>query len=184
MAKAKLILIGAFLITLAAGGVSGYAIRALGRHARSFASDGRRGPDARPIRGHLVDLLQLTAEQEAKMDEIWNPLRDAHRFRDQRQALREQTETAVRAILTEEQKAKYDALLKEHADKVAELGKAREKAFQEAVEKTKLVLNPEQRKKYEEWLKSIREERHPGAGELKGPPPPKSEEHTAPGSAT
>jgi Spy/CpxP family protein refolding chaperone len=183
MAKARLILIAAFIVTLVAGGVAGYAIRSLASQPGPFAGG---GPRARQPRERFPD-LKLTAEQAAKMDEIWTALRDFRRFREQRQALRKQAEEAVRAMLTEEQKVKYDAALKDHADKVAELGKAREKAFQEAVEKTKLILNAEQRSKYEEWLKTIREERRPGGPptELKGPPPPaKNGEHTASGSAT
>ena len=106
----------------------------------------------------------MTAEQRAKMDEIWNAvMRDSRKLQsEQRQAFQKQREEAVRAILTEEQKVKYDAVLKDYADKMAELGKAREKAFQEAVEKTKLILNAEQQKKYEEWLKNWREDRRPG----------------------
>jgi Spy/CpxP family protein refolding chaperone len=187
MTKVKLILAAAFVVTLLAGGVAGFALRSFGhRHPpRPSPAGGPRDPGARPPREHFPD-LQLTAEQAAKMDEIWNALRDFHRFRDQRQAVQKQREEAVRAILTQEQKAKYDAVLKDYADKIAELGKAREKAFQEAVEKTKLILNAAQRKKYEEWLKSMPEDRRPGGPppELKGPPPTRNEEHTAPGSAT
>ena len=126
------------------------------------------------------------------MDEIWNAvMRDSRRFQsDQRQAFQKQRDEAVRAILAEEQKVKYDAVLKDYANKMAELGKAREKAFQEAVEKTKLILNAEQQKKYEEWLKSTREERHPGGAQAetkespRQPPPAKAEKHTATGSGT
>ena len=191
MSKAKLILIAAFAVTLIAGGVAGYAIRSSAHHSSRPPSDGgRRDPGARPPRERFPD-LKLTAEQSAKMDEIWTALRDSStsRSRDQRQAFQKQREEAVRAILTEEQKIRYDAVLKDFADRIAELGKAREKAFQEAVEKTKAILNAEQQKKYEEWLKSLHEDRRPGGPppELKGPPPqppPRNEEHTAPGSAT
>jgi Spy/CpxP family protein refolding chaperone len=170
-----LILIAAFAVTLAAGAAAGYAIRSY-THRPS-----RRFPD-----------LKLTAEQKAKMDEIWNPVRDSRKFQsDQRQALQKQRDEAVRAILTEEQKVKYDGLLKDYAGKRAEFDKGREKAFQEAVEKTKLILNAEQEKKYEEWLKGWREDRHPGGAtaESKASPqqpalPAKAEEHTATGSGT
>jgi len=174
-ARVMLILIAAFAVTLAAGIAAGYAVCSSANHAP------RRFPD-----------LKLTAEQRAKMDEIWNAVkRDSRKLQsEQRQALQKQREEAVRAILTEEQKVKYDSVLKDHAGKMAELGKAREKAFQEAVEKTKLILNADQQKKYEEWLKNWREDRRPGgaAAELKEspqqPPPAKVEEHTAAGSGT
>ena len=181
MTKAKLILIIAFVVTLAAGVVVGFTIRSLShRPPMPFVGGG-------PLpHNHLPD-LKLSAEQKAKMDEIWNAvMRDSGKLHsEQRQAFQKQREEAVRAILTEEQKVKYDKILKDYASKMAELGKAREKAFQETVEKTKLILNAEQRKKYEEWLKSWHEDQHPG-----GPPPepmeppPHAEEHTATGSGT
>ena len=174
-ARLMLILIAAFAVTLAAGLVGGYAVRSYThRPARRF-------PD-----------LKLTAEQTGKMDEIWNAvMRDARKLQsEQRQALQKQREEAVRALLTEEQKLKYDGVLKDYAGRMAELGKAREKTFQEAVEKTKLILNPEQQKKYEEWLKSWRDDRHPSGApaELKASQQPaapaKAEEYTASGSGT
>jgi len=185
--RVMLILIAAFAVTLAAGGVAGYALRSSGHHAARLS--GPPDPEARPPHNHLPELLQLTEEQESKIDAIWKALGDSSRSRDQRQAFQKQREEAVLAILTEEQKVKYNAVLKDYAAKIADLGKARDKAFQEAVEKTKLILNAEQQKKYEEWLKSIHDERRPGGPppELKGPPPPpphKAEEHTAPGSGT
>ena len=175
-ARLMLILIAAFAVTLAAGLAVGYAIRSYTHRPP------RRFPD-----------LKLTAEQTGKMDEIWNAvMRDARKLQsEQRQALQKQREEAVRALLTEEQKLKYDGVLKDYAGRMAELGKAREKTFQEAVEKTKLILNAEQRKKYEDWLKSWRDDRHPGGApaELKASSPQpaapaKAEEYTAAGSGT
>ena len=173
-ARLMLILIAAFAVTLAAGVAAGYAVCSYAHHPP------RRFPD-----------LNLTGEQRAKMDEIWNAvMRNSRKLQsEQRQALQKQREEAVRAILTEEQKLKYDAALKDHAAKVAEISKAREKAFQEAVEKTKRILNPEQQTKYEDWLKNWREDRHSGGAtaESKGtpqPPPASTGEHTATGSGT
>ena len=156
MTKAKLILIIAFVVTLAAGVVAGFTLRSLTHHSRRSFVEG------------------LTAAQKAKMDEIWNAVRRNSREvqNEQRKEFQKQREEAVRALLTAEQRVKYDEILKDHAGKMAELGNAREKAFQEAVEKTKLILNAEQRNKYEEWLKNWHEDRHPGGApaELKGPP--------------
>jgi Spy/CpxP family protein refolding chaperone len=187
MSRAKLILIAAFAITLIAGGAAGYALRSSARHHSQ--GSGPHDPGAHPPHSPLPELLQLTPEQEAKMDSIWEGLRDSSKFREQRQAFQKQREEAVLAILTDEQKAKYDAVLKDYADKVAELGKAREAAFQGAIEKTKQILNTEQRKKYEEWLKTIHDDRRQGGPPpaMKGPPPPPPEKNgasTAPGSAT
>jgi Spy/CpxP family protein refolding chaperone len=177
MTKAKLILIIAFVVALAAGVVVGFTIRSLPHRPHN------RFPD-----------LKLTAEQKTQMHEIWSAvMRNSLKLQDeQRQAFQKQRDKAIRAILTDEQKAKYDEALKhwDSESKKAELDKAlenaREKAFQEAVEKTKPILNAEQRKKYEEWLKSRREERHPGGPppQPMKPPPTHAEEHTATGSGT
>ena len=191
MTKAKLILIIAFVVTLAAGAVAGFTLGSLThRPPKPSAGAAPREPEAPSLHNHFPD-LKLTAEQKAKMDEAWSAvMRNSHKLQsDQRQAFQKQRDEAVRAILTDEQKVKYDEALKDYAGKMAELGKAREKAFQEAVEKTKLILNAEQRKKYEEWLKSWREERHGGGAaseskESPKPPPAKAQEHTATGSGT
>ena len=200
MTKAKLILIIAFVVTLAAGVVAGFTLRMWShRPHRPFVGEGPRGPGAAAPHNRFPDLT-LTEEQDAKMKEIWDAVMRESRENQgkQHQAFQKQRDEAIRAILTEEQKVKYDEVLKDYAGKMAELGKAREKAFQEAVEKTKLILNAEQRKKYEEWLKNWREERHPSGappepmepppqhGHAPGgaPPPPSVEEHTATGSGT
>jgi Spy/CpxP family protein refolding chaperone len=166
MAKAKLILIIAFVITLVAGVAAGFAVRPFFHIHQPPPHN--RFPD-----------LKLTAEQAAKMHEIWDAVMRSSRETQnkQRQAFLKERDEAIRAMLTQEQKAKYDEILKDYSGEIAELGKAREKAFQEAVEKTKLILNAEQQKKYEEWLKNWREERRPG-----GPPPEEMPSHgRAPG---
>jgi Spy/CpxP family protein refolding chaperone len=183
MTKAKLILIIAFVVTLAAGVALGYTVRSLTHRTPRAVVIGATSPHS-----HFPD-LQLTAKQKAKLDEIWSAVRHNSREiqSEQRKAYQKQRDEAVRAILTEEQKVKYDEMLKEYASKMAELGKAREKAFQEDVEKTKRILNAEQRKQYEEWLKSWHEERRTGGAPVEpkvSPPPTQTEEHTAAGSGT
>jgi Spy/CpxP family protein refolding chaperone len=197
MTKAKVILIIAFVVTLAAGVAAGFTLRSLTHHPPRSFGDGPHDPGAPPRRSHFPD-LNLTAEQKAKMDEIWNAVRHNSRElqNEQRRTILKQREEAVRAIMTDEQKVKYDAALKDYAEKMAELGKARDKAFQEAREKTTQILTAEQSKKFEEWLKSWREERRPGGPPPEGmepqrghapggaPPPSKAEEPAATGSGT
>ena len=189
MTKAKLILIAAFVVTLAAGVVAGYTLRSLCHHAPKAVSGGGPAPARETGATSLHNLfleLKLTPAQKAKMDEIWDGVVRAARklHEEQRQAFQKRRDEAIRAILTEEQKARFDEVLKDYDSKKPERDKerdmAREKLFQEAVEKTKLILNAEQRTKYEAWLKSRHEERHPGGA----PPPAKVEEHTAAGSGS
>ena len=121
-ARLMLILIAAFTVTLVAGAAAGYAIRSFAhRPPRHFAGGPPRDPGAPPPHNRFPD-LKLTAEQDAKMDEIWSAvMRDSRKGQsDQRQALQKQREEAVRAILTEEQKIKYEGVLKDYASKIAE----------------------------------------------------------------
>ena len=183
MTKAKLILIVAFVVTLAAGVALGFTLRSLTHHRARPSAVAPSDPAAPPPHSHFPD-LNLTAEQKTKMDEIWNAVRHNSREsqNEQRKTFQKQRDDAIRALLTDEQKVKYDAVLKDYADKMAELGKEREKAFQEARDKTKLILDAEQWKKFEEWLKGWRDERerHPVGASA----PAKAEGAAATGSGT
>jgi Spy/CpxP family protein refolding chaperone len=64
---------------------------------------------------------------------------------------------AVMDLLSEEQRAQYGEIHAEFDRKMDALSEEREAAFHEAVEKTKQILTPEQRGKYEELLTRMRE---------------------------
>ena len=67
--------------------------------------------------------------------------------------LQKEREDAVKALLTQEQAARYEEVRQEYARKSAALSQERRKVFQEAVERTKLLLTESQRKKYDELLR-------------------------------
>ena len=73
--------------------------------------------------------------------------------RDQRRAIREERDEGIRALLNKEQKAKYEEVIRTYEEKTTGLDEAREKAFEDAVERTKQILTEDQRKKYEEMMK-------------------------------
>lgn len=156
MSKAKVVTILAFLITFGAGIVAGMAVR-----------DHMAKPAERSWLGRE---LNLTPEQEEQMRTIWAGVRDGGRQAgDRREALRRERDEKVRALLTDEQKAAYEALLQDYAARSAELNKERDARYQEAVRRTKEILTPEQGVKYDELLKTRLSREHWRSGGSREP---------------
>jgi len=156
MTKTKILLVLVFLVTFAAGAVAG----------RLSAQSGHRPPG----RSFLAAELNLTSEQREQMHNIWSEVmgEGGRRQWEQRRLLGQERDQAIAALMTPEQKPQYDKILQDYARKVEELSQERKKAFDQAVERTKQILTPEQAAKYEELLKKS-PERGPG-GPGGGPP--------------
>ncbi len=158
MSKTRIILIGCAVVVFAAGVSSGLLIsRVKGRRA-----------------GHswLASKLGLTPPQQEEMRKIWSEMRGSSPGRrgEKRKTLAQERDQAIAAILADEQKPKYEAIFQEYARKVEELSQERQRAFEEAVERTKRILTPEQAQKYEELLKERRERGSGGSPESSAPP--------------
>jgi Spy/CpxP family protein refolding chaperone len=162
MTKTKVLLVVAFVATLAAGIVVGLSV--------SRARHRPHGPS------WLAAELDLSDAQRQQMHEIWSEtMSNAFRSRwEQRRAMAEARDQAILDLLTDEQRARYDAILEAYARKRKEMEQQREEAFKQAVERTKQILTPEQAAKYEELLKK-RPKHGPGdrrgRGDRRGPPP-------------
>ena len=150
MTRIKLLLLASFLVTFAVGLTAGLLIS----HVR------------KPSKSHswLSDELNLTGQQREQMRSIWSkamspPLRQQGKTR---MTLARERDEAVAAILTAEQRPLYEKVLQEHARKLSELSQERKRAFEEAVQKTKQILTPEQALKYEELQK-----KHAGRGGMR-----------------
>jgi len=91
------------------------------------------------------------------------------RWWEQWTALRQQREQAIADLLTETQRAEYERILADYETSRAALDAERKQAFDQAVQRTKQILTPEQAAKYEALL-----QRRPdrGRGDRPGPPPP------------
>jgi Spy/CpxP family protein refolding chaperone len=102
----------------------------------------------------LVEELNLTAEQREQMRQIWEGVRGQVRqaFEDA-QRLQKQRDEALVSLLTDEQKAKFEKISKDYAGRFDELTHKRDATFQNAVERTRRILNDEQRQKYDQILK-------------------------------
>jgi Spy/CpxP family protein refolding chaperone len=148
-----------------AAGSSGDAVTGAGGAATNQPAD----------HGSLVDELGLTAQQRDQMREIWEGTRGrVHQVFEDAQQLQRQRDDAIVALLNDDQKAKFQKLSGDYADRFGALEKKRDQVFEEAVEKTKSILNDVQRQKYEQILR-----RHvgpDGPGTHRGPgiglPPP------------
>jgi Spy/CpxP family protein refolding chaperone len=102
----------------------------------------------------LTEILQLTPEQASRMRSIWEQARSkAQTTQAEVQQLQKgRDEALVNLLTTDEQRAKYEKITKDFANRFTELTSRREGVFQDAVEQTRRILSPEQQKKYEEVL--------------------------------
>lgn len=119
-------------------------------------------PTTRPDRSPswLHDQLGLTAEQRVQMDAIWKDVREqVGRSYERRRQLDREREQAVLSLLTPEQKAKHDAILAANKARRAELDRERDALMAAANEKSKALLNDEQKKKWDELSKEMRDRR-------------------------
>jgi Spy/CpxP family protein refolding chaperone len=126
-------------------------------------------PTTRPERSPswLHDQLRLTAEQRTQMDTIWNEVRQASgKSWDKRRELEKERDQALLSLLTPEQKAQHEAILEANRVKRAELDKDRDALVASANEKSKALLNDEQKKKWDELKKDMRGD---GRGGPRGP---------------
>ena len=121
-------------------------------------------PASRPGAGPaswLKTELNLDPAQQEQMERIWSET--AHRTRrehdDRKRQLVKERDEAVSALIRAEDREKYDGVLKKFSDGNAALEREWRNSFADAVERTKQILTPEQRRKYEEFLKARGAER-------------------------
>ena len=157
MTKTKVLLVLAFVVTLAAGVAAGLLASRLAHRPR--------GPS------WLADELNLTSQQREQMHTIWSDvMRTQGRSQwEQRKALAQERDDAIAALMTDNLRPQYEKILEEYSRKVDELGQERTRAFEQAVEQTRKILTPEQAEKYDALLTKQREQ---GPGESPGLRPP------------
>src|SRR5690349_6857327 len=82
----------------------------------------------------LSEQLRLTPEQAAQMRQVWEAARDTARAcaRDAERVQREH-ENRLTALLTDEQRQRYQSLSQQNHDRIAALEAARKEAFGQAV---------------------------------------------------
>jgi Spy/CpxP family protein refolding chaperone len=117
------------------------------------------GPGEQPPKGNrgswLVQQLELTPDQQKQMDQIWSELggRGGHREDPaKRGELRKERDLAILALIRPEDRAAYDRVMKEYNEKNEAIDQEWKKAFQRAVERTREMLTPQQREKYDKLM--------------------------------
>ena len=132
MTKARVLLVLAFVVTLAAGVAAGLLASRLVHQPR--------GPS------WLAAELDLTSQQREQMHTIWSEIMRAEGRRqwEQRKALAQERDDAIAALMTEDLRPQYEKILEEYSRKMDELGQERTRAFEQAVEQTRKILTPEQ----------------------------------------
>jgi hypothetical protein len=95
------------------------------------------------------------------MNRIWGEnARTLRHQQDQRRAqFRKEREEAIAALIRPEDRTKYDEVLRVHAQHMTDLEHELRASWQKGVEETRKILTPEQRVKYEEFLKRREAER-------------------------
>ena len=146
MTKTRIIVVIGFLIAFGAGAVVGIQLRSPAV-ARDVAPQPQR-------HSWLQTELGLSGEQNEQMKNIWEGLHNSGRsYEERRRRLRDERDEAIAALLAPSVMGDYDRILADFSSKLSALAAERDKAFAEAVEKTKQILTSEQRSKYEEFLK-------------------------------
>ena len=153
MSRNRILLIVCFVVTFAAGVAAGLLAGTIGKGARG---------------GHgyswLMDQLNLSQEQRSQIREIWSKAGASgpKNYGDRRRALGEARDKALGELVGLERKDRFEAILKDHADKLKELSDQRKTVYDQAVERIKQILTPEQARHYDELVKSQREHGYGG----------------------
>jgi Spy/CpxP family protein refolding chaperone len=164
----KVLLVIGFVVAFCAGLFSGLAVRGREALATSAAVPPAATRPAGPggPGGLLAAELGLTAEQREQMNRIWGEnARTLRHQQDQRRAqFRKEREEAIAALIRPEDRTKYDEVLRVHAQHMTDLEHELRASWQKGVEETRKILTPEQRVKYEEFLKRREAERASAGG--------------------
>jgi hypothetical protein len=102
-----------------------------------------------------LDDLQLTDAQRARIQKIWEGVKDAsdQSYRQANQ-LQRQFDDKVQRLLTPEQMKQYQEYYKQYQQDFFKLQSERDAAVKKAIEETKTLLSDDQRQKYDVILKS------------------------------
>jgi hypothetical protein len=155
----KLIVIAGFIIAFAAGLMTGMQRRQTNvavenptpstTRSTTFRSRNNRGDP-----GIVIRELGLTHEQSAQMRAIWSEvaMRGGPNQEEIRNKLRQQRDEQMLALVPEPDRAQYEKVQEDFRQNMAKLDQEFRNAYDQAVEKTKKILNPEQLAIYERIL--------------------------------
>lgn len=141
MTRSRIIVVLLFIVAFGAG----LSVGKVWRHPPGPSQ--HRGPS------WLSDELRLSPEQRKAMLDIWDKVN--HSGFDEaatRQSFRKQRGEAIAALVPQDKQDQLKEINDNYSKNVKELSSKRHQRFVDAIEKTKAVLNAEQRTKYEAIL--------------------------------
>jgi Spy/CpxP family protein refolding chaperone len=169
--RTEILIILVAALAMSAGVVAGLLASRLPANAGRSSDAGNPASTTPPpasFERTLADELALRDDQREQMRQIWEGVRArVHKTFDDAQNLQRERDEAMVALLNDEQRVKFAKISQDYAGRFSELTKRRDATFEEAVEKTKQMLDPLQRAKYQEILKA-----HVRRGPPAGIPPP------------
>ena len=168
--RTEILIILVAALAMSAGVVAGLLASRLPSTAgqQPGATNGATTPPPASFERTLADELSLRDDQREQMRQIWEGVRErVHKTFDDAQKLQRERDEAMVALLNDEQRVKFAKISQDYANRFSELTKNRDATFEEAVKKTREMLDPQQRAKYEEILKA-----HVRRGPPAGIPPP------------
>jgi len=151
----KLIVMTGFLIAFAAGLVTGLQKRPniIVNSKPQLSTQPSTQRQIRPP-AYFIEQLHLTRDQTAQWNKIWSEVADrggrgqAERFMQ----LRQKRDNDIVALIPEASRSTYDKIQKDFSDTVEAMDKDWRDSYDEAVRKTKEILNDTQRRDYETIL--------------------------------
>ncbi|MGD0090765.1 MAG: hypothetical protein ABSE73_12665 [Planctomycetota bacterium] len=138
---------------------------------------------AKPAQDGWLSELNLSPEQREKIKAIWTEsmkVGDWQAQRDRREAAQKERDEALRALLTGEQKPRFEEIMSAYHKKADEIAQAGRKARDEAYERTKALLTENQRVLYDE----LRKKRFEGWGRTRTDSVRGQAESQAPGKSS
>jgi Spy/CpxP family protein refolding chaperone len=149
----KLVVIIGFCVAFAAGLTVG-----LSRQRGVDQTAAPAAPTSRPShRGSsfLASELNLTPEQQEQLKHIWESSGGGRSEHEKRRAeLREKRDAAMEALIPAQDKPKFQQAMDDYRAGLDGMDREMRDRFRKNVDETKKVLTPEQRVKYEEFVKT------------------------------
>lgn len=145
--RAKFVVLAVFVLTLGAGMTAGIlaARLPLANSSNSVTTVSAESP--------LAAQLDLTPEQSAKMQKIWEGVRDISvESLAKGMAAEHARDNAIQELIPSDKIRQFNEIKRKYAETIAAMKGRREGAFEQAVAQTKEILTETQRKKYSEIL--------------------------------
>jgi uncharacterized membrane protein len=110
-------------------------------------------PEVAPANAPLSAELQLSADQQAHIRQIWENVQTLNQGSyEAGQMLNHWRDDEVMKLLSDDQKKEFEKINGQYQERYTAMTAKRELAFKDAVARTKHLLNEDQRRRYEQIL--------------------------------